>query len=232
MHKTCLVIPTYNNPETIQEVVKGVLPYSLEIIIVDDGSDRPVETILDRNEKITVIRLNTNKGKGIALKTGAEKALEKGYEYIITMDADTQHYPDDLVQFQGAFSDNPNEIIIGVRDFETTDVPKSSKFGRWMGNFWVWVECGTWIEDTQSGFRLYPISAFVKNLNSVRYELEVEILVKHVWSGGKIGHVPIQTIYPENRVTHFDKLKDNLIMTLLHAGLVIQRIFLLKGIFN
>jgi hypothetical protein len=121
-------------------------------------------------------------------------------------------------------------MIIGVRDFENCNPPKSSVIGRQIGNFWVWAESGTWVYDTQTGFRLYPVEFLSYPSTTVRYEFEIENLVRFLWTKGKIAHVKVKTLYDETRVTHFDKLKDNVYMIRLHAKLVIMRLFLLKGI--
>lgn len=228
----CLLIPVYNNPQTIARVVREVFAYNLPIIVVDDGSDIAVETLIDGNENVTVVCHNQNQGKGVALRSGALKAKEMGFSHCLTMDGDGQHFAQDIPKFLELFEDacRENTMIIGVRDFETCNPPKSSVIGRQIGNFWVWVESGVWVSDTQTGFRLYPVEFLSYPSSTVRYEFEIENLVKFLWSGGKVMEVTVKTLYDETRVTHFDKLKDNLHMIFLHAKLVILRLFLLKGI--
>ena len=139
-----------------------------------------------------------------------------------------QDIPKFLDLFDGSFDDRT--MIIGVRDFKSCNPPKSSVIGRRIGNFWVWVESGVWVSDTQTGFRLYPVEFLSYPSSTVRYEFEIENLVKFLWSGGSIKEVIVKTLYDETRVTHFDKLKDNIYMTILHTKLVLLRLFLLKGI--
>lgn len=227
----CVVIPVYNNPTTIARVVQEVLAYELPVIVVDDGSACDVAGLID-NHAVTVMRHATNQGKGVALRTGAQKALEMGFSHCLTIDGDGQHFAQDIPKFLTLFDnlDNPNTMIIGERDFENCNPPKSSVIGRQIGNFWVWVESGTWVRDTQTGFRLYPVEFLSYPSSTVRYEFEIENLVRFLWKKGKIAHVIVKTLYDETRVTHFDKLKDNLYMIRLHAKLVIMRIFLLKGL--
>jgi glycosyltransferase involved in cell wall biosynthesis len=230
----CLLIPVYNNPQTIARVVAEVLAYNLPIIVVDDGSDVPVETLIEKDTIVTVVRHSQNQGKGVALRTGALKAKEMEFSHCLTMDGDGQHFAEDLPKFLELFRQKNNEsmMIIGVRDFETCNPPKSSVIGRHIGNFWVWVESGTWVSDTQTGFRLYPVEFLAYPSSTLRYEFEIENLVKFLWSGGTVLEVSVKTLYDETRVTHFDKLKDNRHMIFLHARLVLMRIFLLKGIFK
>jgi hypothetical protein len=94
----------------------------------------------------------------------------------------------------------------------------------------VWVESGVWVSDTQTGFRLYPVDFLRYPSSTTRYEFEIENLVRFLWSGGRVSEVSVKTVYDESRITHFDKLKDNFYMTVLHTKLVLQRIFLFRGI--
>ena len=224
----CILIPVYNNPKSIERVISDVLKYKITLIIIDDGSDIPVKDIINTKD-VTVITHKKNLGKGIALQNGAQKAYELGYRFCLTMDGDGQHFAQDIKKFLNVFKGNEKEMIIGVRDFEDCAPPKSSSIGRSIGNFWVWVETGVWIKDTQTGFRLYPINFLHYNSTTSRYEFEIENLVNFLWKNGKIKEVTIKTIYGEDRVTHFNKLKDNLRMIALHTLLVVKRIFLLKG---
>lgn len=204
------------------------MKYSLPLIVVDDGSQREVSSLIGEN--ITIVRHDINRGKGTALRSGATKAHEMGYEFCLTMDGDAQHFAEDIPKFLEKFSSDAKELIIGVRDFENCNPPRSSVIGRRIGNFWVWVESGVWVKDTQTGFRLYPVNYLRYPSSTTRYEFEIENLVRFLWSGGKVSEVSVKTVYDESRVTHFNKLKDNMYMTMLHTKLVLQRIFLLKGI--
>lgn len=230
LNSLCIVIPVYNNPKTIQNVTQEVLAYNIPLIVVDDGSDLPVETYID--SRIIVVTHKQNMGKGVALRSGAEKAYNMGYKFCLTMDGDAQHFASDIPKFLENFHAKNDELIVGVRDFNNCDAPKSSVIGRKIGNFWVWIETGTWVNDTQTGFRLYPVDFLHYKSSATRYEFEIENLVNFLWSGGKVSEVSVKTVYDESRVTHFNKIKDNFYMTILHAKLVIKRIFLLKGILN
>ncbi|MGA9047274.1 glycosyltransferase family 2 protein [Sulfuricurvum sp.] len=230
--KLCILIPVYNNPKTIAHVVHEAGTFALPIIIIDDGSDILVETLLETDPSRFIVRHPVNQGKGVALRTGAKRAKELGFEYCLTMDGDGQHFADDIPRFLDLFEKekNTNMLIIGVRDFETCNPPTSSSIGRRLGNFWVWVETGIWVSDTQTGFRLYPVECLLYPSSAIRYEFETENIVRFLWSGGTIFEVMVKTVYDESRVTHFHKLKDNFFMVILHTKLVLSRIFLLKGI--
>ncbi len=228
MHSACIVIPVYNNSTTIKKVVEESLELEIFTIVVDDGSDIEVASILDANEHLTILRHKTNSGKGSAIVTGSKEAKKRGYDHIIAIDGDGQHYPREAKQFQTLLKNDT--IIIGNRRFKE-NVPFSSKFGRAFSNFWVFTESGRWLHDTQSGFRAYPISILELELKQSRYDFEIEVLIKHLWTKGKIEEIDVDVYYPpkETRVSHFDKVKDNIRLTQLHSKLVLQN---LLRIFN
>lgn len=229
----CIIVPVYNNPNTIAKVVSQIKEVcDLTLIIVDDGSDIPVESLIKDKENIVHLRQFPNRGKGVALRSGALKARELGMRHCITMDGDGQHFAHDLKRFIEIYEreEDSNILVIGVRDFASCTPPRSSVVGRQIGNFWVWVESGTWVSDTQTGFRLYPVDILAYDSHTTRYEFEIENLVRFLWQKGRLFEVPVKTVYDDSRVSHFDKIKDNLFMIALHTKLVIQRILLLKGI--
>jgi len=224
MNKVAIVIPVYNNPESIKKVVEDTLKLDLPIIVVDDGSNIDVNTLLNSHKSLTILRDSTNQGKGKAILKGAKEAKKRGFEYIITIDADGQHYPDEIKKFLPLLKDNC--MVIGSREFKE-DVPNSSKFGRAFSNFWIFIETGIWLKDTQSGFRAYPVSILDLNLTHNRYDFEIEVIVKHLWKKRCIKEIDIDVYYPPkgSRVSHFDKVQDNIRLSKIHTKLVLKRIF-------
>ena len=221
----CVVIPVYNSPY-ILEVIEDVLRYGYKIVVVDDGSDIKVETDTLNVELVTH---KVNMGKGEAILSGAKKAKELGYEFFVTMDADKQHISSEISKLVEAYKENT--IVIGNRDFEDINVPESSKFGRKFSNFWVNLETFRTFGDTQSGFRIYPVSILELNISNRRFDFEIEVLVLHCYRNGPCVDVDVECYYPpkDERVSHFDKVKDNIRLSLLHSKLVIQRFVLLRG---
>jgi len=221
----CVVIPVYNSPYII-EVIEDVLAHGYKVVVVDDGSDVAVEK---NNLDIELITHEANKGKGEAILSGAKKAKELGYEYFVTMDADKQHISGEIAKLVDAYKENT--IVIGNRDFTHANVPKSSKFGRKFSNFWVKLETFKSLGDTQSGFRVYPISILDLNISNKRFDFEIEVLALHSFRGGKFIDVDVECYYPpaQERVSHFDAYKDNLRLSLLHSKLCIQRFIFLRG---
>ena len=222
---TCIIIPVYNSP-FILEVIDDVLTYDYKIIVVDDGSDTLVKT---NNLDVEIIRHAVNLGKGEAILSGAKKAQELGYDCFVTMDADKQHISSEIEKLISSYEENT--IVIGNRNFENDNVPNSSKFGRKFSNFWVKLETFKPLGDTQSGFRIYPISILELDVKNKRFDFEIEVLVLHSYKGGNIVDIDVECYYPpsEERISHFDKTKDNIRLSLLHSKLVIQRFVFLRG---
>lgn len=222
-----LVIPLYNHADTLRDVASKALSTGYKVLVVDDGStDAGLSTIDDLD--CFTLRLSGNMGKGAAIKAGAGFAAEHGFTSILTMDADGQHNPleaEKLIR-EAETSDIP-VIVIGARQMVQDTVPESSHFGKKFSNFWVRLECGKELADTQSGMRLYPVKELLAlNLTRNRYDFEIEVLVKLVWAGVDVRSVDVSVHYPsaEERVSHFDKLVDNVRLSRLHTGLVLRRL--------
>jgi glycosyltransferase involved in cell wall biosynthesis len=220
--KICILIPTYNNEKTLKRVIDGVLDYTESIIVVNDGSTDSTSQILAQYPQITVLSLSENKGKGNGLKIGFRKAKELGYHYAITIDSDGQHYPDDIPVFvETLIGENKDVLLIGNRNMSQDGIPKKSSFGNRFSNFWFWFETGIKLEDTQSGYRLYPLLKIPKKYFTPKFEFEIEIIVRTAWRHIPVKNVPIKVLYdPAERVSHFRPFKDFTRISILNTILV------------
>ncbi|MBZ0328482.1 MAG: DUF2062 domain-containing protein [Altibacter sp.] len=221
----CVIIPTYNNYKTLKRVIDGVLVFTKDIIIVNDGSTDSTAVILKDYPQLQQITLPKNKGKGNALRLGFKQAEKLGFQYAITIDSDGQHFPEDIQVFVEALEneENKNVLLIGARNMSQEGVPKKSSFGNKFSNFWYWVETGIRLQDTQSGFRLYPIG-HLKHLKfyTKKFEFEIEVIVRAAWQGTLVKNVPIKVSYDESeRVSHFRPFKDFTRISILNTCLVI-----------
>lgn len=207
----CVVIPTYNNVGTVVSVIERTLKECDDVIVINDGSTDGTGELLHRINGITIVEYPKNKGKGYALKKGFRKALELGFAYAITLDADGQHYPEDIPLFLKANMEHPRTLIIGNRDMKGVDRSKGSNFANKFSNFWFYIQTGRRLTDTQTGYRLYPLKKFYGlSLLTSRYEAELELLVFSSWHGTDIISIPIRVYYPprEERVSHFRPKAD------------------------
>lgn len=220
--KICVLIPTYNNEKTLKRVIDGVLDYTEDIIVVNDGSTDSTREILRSYSQIEVIDLPENKGKGNGLKIGFRKAKELGYDYAITIDSDGQHYPDDIPVFvEALLNEKEDVLLIGNRNMSQDGIPKKSSFGNRFSNFWFWFETGIKLEDTQSGYRLYPLHKIPKKYFTPKFEFEIEIIVRTAWRHIPVKNVPVKVLYdPAERVSHFRPFKDFTRISILNTILV------------
>jgi uncharacterized protein (DUF2062 family) len=192
--------------------------------VVNDGSTDSTSQILSAIKDIDIIEYTPNKGKGFAIRAGFKRALEMGYNYAITIDADGQHYADDLPFFLQKIQEHPDSLIIGSRNIEAEGMPGKNTFANRFSNFWFKVETGIQLPDTQSGYRLYPIELY-RNTNffTGNYEFEVEILVRSAWRNIPIIPIPVKVYYPpaDERVSHFRPLRDFTRISILNTVLVL-----------
>ena len=230
LKKVCVIIPTYNNHKTLNRVIDGVLQYTTDVIVVNDGSTDTTSDIIKSYVSIDSIHVSKNKGKGNALQLGFKKAIEKGFHYAITIDSDGQHFPDDIPVFLEELTKRESNILlIGSRNMNQEGVPKKSSFGNKFSNFWFWFETGTKLEDTQSGYRLYPLLHLPKKYFTNKFEFEIEVIVRAAWKGTIVKNIPVKILYdPTERVTHFRPFKDFTRISILNTILVIITLFYIK----
>lgn len=225
-----ILIPTYNNAPTLARVLKGVLSYTQEVWVVNDGATDHTAQVLSEFPQVRVITLPKNQGKGNALKIGFRTLLAQGYDYALTIDSDGQHFPEDIPTFLSALEGRAEPVLlVGSRDMTGESVPKKSSFGNRFSNFWFHLETGIRLPDTQSGYRLYPLSQLTKRYFSGKFEFEIEVLVRTAWRGVAVENVPVRVLYdPAERVSHFRPLRDFMRISLLNTCLVLIAFLYIK----
>ena len=206
-YKLCVIIPAYNASNTIRSVITGALNHVHKVFVVDDGSSDSTATVASE-AGAEVIVIDRNRGKGNALKVLFQKAMEDGYDAVISMDADGQHDPEEIPQFISTHALYPDDIIVGSRMHDKGKIPRARYNSMHVARFYISLAANQFIEDTQCGFRLYPLS-LIKKLRSIteRYVTETEILMKAGDSGSTIRFVPVKAIYADNK-SHFRPIMD------------------------
>jgi glycosyltransferase involved in cell wall biosynthesis len=221
--KACVIIPTYNNAQTLARVIEETASFTRQIIVVNDGSTDNTVAIVQGFPGVQLISYEKNKGKGWALRQAFTYAIKKGYQYAVTIDSDGQHFASDLPAFIGKLQMIPGSLIVGSRNMDQSSVPGGSSFGHKFSNFWFRAETGIRCPDTQSGYRLYPLAPInYMHFYTKKFEFEIEILVRLAWKGIKIGSVPVTVHYApkETRVSHFRPNIDFIRISLLNTILV------------
>jgi predicted LPLAT superfamily acyltransferase/glycosyltransferase involved in cell wall biosynthesis len=223
--KFLICIPVYNNPDTVGQVINDCLNVcSYPIVVVDDGSDVPVDSLIKINSRVFTLRHEKNEGKGKAILTAFNWAVAHGFTHVVTLDGDGQHRAQDIKTLVDKSIEKPWILVIGKRNLESPNVPGVSVFGRNFSNFWVHYQTGSGINDSQSGFRVYPLFHIqTLKFRHKRYDFEIEILIGALWKGIKVEEVPIEVIYlkPGERVSHFKKFSDNARISWLNTKLVV-----------
>ena len=229
MYKVCVIIPTYNNAGTIAQVISDVTAYCQDVIVVNDGSTDETAVILQRLPMpITLVSYPQNRGKGHALVKGFRKAKELGFSHAITIDADGQHFADDIPILLNKMEEKPEAIIVGCRNLTEKNMPRQNTFANKFSNFWFRLQTGINLPDTQSGFRLYNLKALrLLPLVTSRYEAELELLVFAAWAGCPISSVNVRVYYPpvEERVSHFRPVYDFFRISVLNTILCVGALF-------
>ncbi len=219
--RLCVIIPTYNNRETILKVIEEVHAYCHDIFVVCDGPTDGTRELVERCETpVQVVAYRPNRGKGTALVRGFREALKQGFRYAITLDSDGQHYASDIPAFIEQIATTPDALLIGSRGLKHDNMPQKNTFANKFSNFWFTVQTGKKLPDTQTGFRLYPLQKMgTMRLVTSRYEAELELLVCSAWRNINIIPLPIQVYYPPagERVSFFRPAKDFTRISLLNT---------------
>ncbi|WP_086971067.1 glycosyltransferase family 2 protein [Vibrio coralliirubri] len=225
-YNACFLIPCFNHGATMPAVVSSLHHFELPIIIVDDGSELATKQFLAPladSPSVTLVTLEQNQGKGGAVKAGIKQAQELGFSHAIQIDADGQHDLEALPALIQASQNKPQRLISGQPVYDES-VPKARLYGRYATHIWVWIETlSLTIKDSMCGFRAYPINQTQTVLNKYdvgsRMDFDIEILVRLYWEGCDIDFVETRVIYPENGISHFDALWDNVKISWMHTRL-------------
>ncbi len=221
--KFCVIIPCFNHPATVAAVARAAQAHC-PVVVVDDGSTQKLPEL----PGCTLVRLERNGGKGGALRVGLQKARELGCTHAITMDADGQHFADDLPKFLAAAQAQPEAFIVGVRDFFAAGCPTHRRRSNAVSTFWFRVESGVKLGDTQCGFRCYPLDLVQRlKTRAGRYAFELEFMVRASWVGTTIVAVPVKCVYTTTHMSqsHFRPVRDLAHITFMNIGLVLQSWF-------
>lgn len=226
MFKPCFILPVYNHPYYLHDLVEFLSAFHHPIIMIDDGSNVQCKQVIQQVKQqfdVIVLEHQHNQGKGQAVVSGLNYAIQAGYSHALQIDVDGQHDWQDVAKFLEIAQHYPQKMVIG-QPIYGDDVPKKRLYGRYATHIWVWINSlSLQIKDSMCGFRVYPLTATAQILK--RYSLrprmgfDSEILVYLSWQGVAFVNVPTRVAYPEDGISHFRMWEDNIELSKMHAQL-------------
>ena len=191
------VIPAYNEGKTITKVLEATIPNVDKIIVIDDGS---IDDTYEKAVEIAthVISNGTNKGFGIALKKGVEKAMQIGADWIVALDADGEHNPQEIPKLLNAAKQKNADVVLGsrfLRNGEAVKMPFIKRASNAISTLMFMLLYRVKLTDSQSGFRVYKRRVFeLVSYSQNGMLLNTEILIASAKRGLKLVEVPIISI--------------------------------------
>lgn len=226
MFNACVVIPVYNHGQPLIAVVTHLQTLQLPCILVDDGSQAETAAIIDalaQLNAVSCVRLASNQGKGAAVMAGLREALRLGFSHALQMDADGQHDLQAVPHFLRAAQDAPEQLICAYPEYDAS-VPKGRLYARYITHVWVWIHTlSLSIRDSMCGFRVYPLAPAVQLFDQVklgtRMDFDIEVLVHLYWRNLPMQWLAIKVVYPEEGLSNFRAVVDNLLISKMHTKL-------------
>ena len=228
-----VLIPSYNPGAKVLETVRAArTSWNPVWVVVDgsnDGSGEWLQQMAAGDAGLRVLALPRNQGKGAAVLHGLRKAAAQGYTHALTMDSDGQHPAQRIREFMTVSQRFPEALVLGKPVFDAS-APRVRVVGRQVSNGWANLET-LWagIGDSLYGFRVYPIRPLIAVMESQRwmrrFDFDVEAAVRLVWRGLEPVNLPAPVRYfraDEGGVSHFDYVRDNLLLTWMHTRLFIE----------
>ena len=231
-----VVIPAYNEAATVRDVAARALKQCRNVIVVDDASSDGTGSALTGLD-VTLLRNERNCGKAGSLVQGFEHALSHGTVAVLTLDADGQHAPEEIPAFLERSLDDPNAFLIGVRRCDQRRVSFWRYTANRIADFWIGLAAGQPIDDSQSGFRLYPSrllrEVMIPHGRGASFVYESEILIEAARQGFAIGNVAV-SVSPRlgPSPSHFRPLLDVLRITRMVVWKLIHRRMFFYGLYR
>ncbi len=227
-----VLIPSYNPGRKVYETVRAAREQWEPVWVVVDGSTdgtaAGLEEMAAGDPGLRVIVRSKNGGKGTAVLDGLTEAASLGFTHVLTMDSDGQHPADRIAAFMAESAAQPAAMVLGEPVFDAS-APSIRVKGRRISNWWANLETLWWgIHDSLFGFRVYPIAPLLRLMSSSswmrRFDFDVEAVVRLSWAGVPVRNLPAQVRYftaAEGGVSHFHYWRDNVLLSSMHARLLV-----------
>ncbi|TAM07825.1 MAG: glycosyltransferase family 2 protein [Paraburkholderia sp.] len=226
-----VLIPSYNPGMKVDETVRMARDQWNPVwVIVDgstDGSAGRLAAMAERDPGLRVVVLPRNRGKGAAVLAGIDAAAALGFTHALVMDSDGQHPANLIPAFMAASKADPDAMVLGRPQFDES-APRVRVQGRRLSNLWANVET-LWagIGDSLYGFRVYPIAPLATIMHQHRwmrrFDFDPEVAVRLCWRGVRPINIDAPVRYyaaHEGGVSHFNYVRDNVLLTWMHLRLV------------
>ena len=232
-----VLIPSYNPGVKLRDTLHAARAHWSPVWVVVDGSTDDsadwLRALAAQDPGLRVLVLPVNQGKGAAVLHGIEQAAREGFTHVLTMDSDGQHPADLIPRFMQTSQTRPEAMVLGVPQFGA-EAPRIRVLGRKVSNGWANLETlGAGIGDSLFGFRVYPIAPLARTMRGQRFmrrfDFDPEAAVRLAWAGVPPVNLPAPVRYftpDEGGVSHFKYLRDNTLLTWMHARLFLG--FLLR----
>ncbi|MFI4967098.1 MAG: glycosyltransferase [Gammaproteobacteria bacterium] len=225
--KPCAVVPIYNHHTSLAHIVTTLKAEGLPVILVDDGSDTVTKSALATlaGPGVEILTQPENRGKGAAVLAGIARAGAEGFSHALQVDADGQHDLGDVHAMLKLATEHPLHLISGAPQYDTS-VPKVRFYGRYLTHSLVWAETlSLTLRDSMCGFRMYPVGPCLVLMQRAhigpRMDFDTDIMVRLYWAGTESLFLKTAVRYPEDGVSHYRMLRDNLRMIWLHLRLML-----------
>ena len=221
--KVAALVPAYREEKHIADVVRRARTQLDNVLVVDDGSpDATAAQAREAGAEVTVHE--QNQGKGAAIQTGLRVLIERGFDYILILDGDGQHRPEEIPRFLAAAEQEKTKLLVGNRMGDTHDMPWQRALTNQFMSFQISLLCGQRVADTQCGFRMIHRDLTPILLGRTgRFDYETEMLILAAWRGERISSVKISTVYGDE-VSSINPVRDGLLFLRLMARYWVKRL--------
>ena len=195
--KVAALIPAYREERFIADVVRRTRAQLPDVLVVDDGSPDQTGTLAQAAGAEVLVHPQ-NLGKGMAIQTGLRELGLRDVDYVLILDADGQHLPEEIPRFLAAAGASPDKMFVGNRMHDTETMPWKRRLTNQFMSSQISLLCRQRVPDTQCGFRLVHrdlIPRLIAASKAGRFDYETEMLILASWRGERIGAVPISTVY-------------------------------------
>lgn len=226
-YRPVIVIPVYNHPATVEDVVRRLLSTGTPVILVDDASDPPAQEACERCRSMGagLVRRQSTGGRGASIRTGFKAARQAGFTHALVFDAGGRHDPAAVGSFLELSRKHPNDLVCGYARTSSA-YPARARLARRMADAGACLAALSLApKDVMCRLRVYPLAA-VSQLSACiglgrRAEFEFESLVRLMWMGLRLRELPVDPRPPADGVSHYQPVRDTLRIAGMSAKLFI-----------